>query len=84
MDASARQIIRVGPATADRSPGGGRVLMGISATAVAEQRDCLDFAVADVLDRSPCPVIVTPPGRRSRGHLSATAGTDVVAVAGPR
>jgi hypothetical protein len=93
MDASARQIIRVGTATADRSPGGGRVLEGISATPVAEQRDCLDFAVAEtnrrhadlwlvhgcepemlgrrathlggvarnVLDRSPCPVIVTPP-----------------------
>jgi hypothetical protein len=128
MDASARQIIRVGTATADRSPGGGRVLEGISATPVAEQRDCLDFAVAEtnrrhadlwlvhgcepemlgrrathlggvarhVLDRSPCPVIVTPrstlPGapvrdrrhrRRGRGRSPVSLGAST-RVAGHR
>lgn len=41
-----------------------------------------------VLDRSPCPVIVTPPSRRSRRHQSSTGDTDVVdtdvvAMAGP-
>ena len=47
MDTSTRQIIRVGLATDEGSPGGGRVLVGISAAPVAEQRDCLDFAVVE-------------------------------------
>jgi nucleotide-binding universal stress UspA family protein len=47
MDTSTRQIVRVGLAGNEGSPGGGRVLVGISAAPVAAQRDCLDFAVAE-------------------------------------
>lgn len=47
MDTSTRQVVRVGLAEEQGSLGGGRVLVGISATPVAEQRDCLDFAVAE-------------------------------------
>lgn len=47
MDTSTRQIVRVGRAEDEGSTGGGRVLVGISGAPVAEQRDCLDFAVAE-------------------------------------